>query len=471
MAERFFLAGRWEGSSQELEVLNPYMGLPSRRVFMAQEGHLEEALEAAQGAGAALAAMASYRRAEVLRRSSQLIEAHREELARLISEDNGKPISQSRAEVQRAALTFQVASEEAVRPPGELLALERNPASEGRWGLLRRFPLGVVLAITPFNFPLNLVAHKVAPAVAAGCPVVLKPSSKAPTVALRLAGLLKEAGLPDGALSVLPMRASLAERALLDARVRVLSFTGSASVGWRLKALAAEKRVLLELGGNAGLYIDQGADLPEAARRLRTGAFSYAGQVCISVQRVYVHQSCWEAFLELFLREVEDIRVGDPLDEATEVGPLVDGEALGRVSAWVQEALQAGARCLAGGRAEGRLYLPTVLTGTTEQMKVVCQEVFGPVVVMEPVEGPEEAFRRINASEFGLQAGVFTPSLSVAWRAFESLQVGAVIINDVPTWRVDHMPYGGTKRSGTAREGVKYAIQELTEPRLLVLRP
>jgi glyceraldehyde-3-phosphate dehydrogenase (NADP+) len=368
-------------------------------------------------------------------------------------------------------MTLSLAAEEAARLGGEVLPLDLTRATAGRWGITRRFPVGPVLGITPFNFPFNLVAHKVGPALAAGNPVIIKPSSDCPLTALRLAEIWAQAGLPAGGLQVLPSSSRLAEAAVADDRLKVLSFTGSAAVGWDLKGKAGKKRVILELGGNAACIIDAGADLGDAARRAAIGAFAHAGQICISVQRLLVHREIYESFQAIFLKTIEaGIPAGDPAREETVIGPMIDAKASARVRQWVQEAQRGGAKLVAGNPGAGNLIPAMVLTGVTREMKVWNQEVFGPVVVLTPFDDFAQALALANDSNFGLQAGVFTPNLAHMWQAFETLEVGGVIINDAPVFRQDNMPYGGTKASGLGREGVRYAMEELTDLRLLALK-
>jgi len=463
------IGGRPVETDDLMEVINPYDGSTIARVCRADERTANMAVETADKARGVIACLPSHRRAQILDEISSGISQRREELARLISLECGKPIRDSRVEVDRAVLTFRIASEEAVRIGGEVIPLDRNPASEGRWGITRRFPAGTVLGITPFNFPLNLVAHKIAPAIASGNPIILKPASKTPITALVLGEIIMEAGLPEGGLSVIPSQARVAEGILKDERIRVLSFTGSASTGWRLKSLAGDRKVILELGGNAGVIIDRDCDLDYTVKRCIIGSFSYAGQICISVQRIYIHQDIYDRFIDSFVKGTEALRMGDPLGESTDIGPMIDEENLRRVDEWVREAVDKGAGILTGGRRDGNFYLPTVLTDTEPDMKVSCMEVFAPVVTVSRIKDIEEGIRAVNDSEYGLQAGLFTNNLNKAYRAFEGLEVGGVIINDVPTYRVDHMPYGGVKRSGSGREGIRYAIEEMTELRLMVL--
>jgi glyceraldehyde-3-phosphate dehydrogenase (NADP+) len=463
--------GLWQESDDIMEVVNPFNNQTVANVCRAGADHAEQALSAADRARPVMASLPSYRKAEILRKVSEKISARKEEIARNITLENGKPINESRGETERAALTFMIASEEATRINGEFISLDRNAVSEKRWGITRRFPCGPVMGITPFNFPLNLVVHKVAPAIAAGNPIILKPASKTPLSALLLGEILLEADLPAGGISILPCTGKVAEAMVADPRIKVLSFTGSASVGWQLKKLANNKKVLLELGGNAGVVIDSNANLEFAVSRCVTGAFSYAGQVCISVQRIYVHKDVYDKFLEMFIPKVQALKSGDPLDASNQLGPMIDEDNLQRVTQWVKEATSAGAKVLAGGKRNANFYEPTVILDTSPMMKVSCMEVFAPVVTVARIDSFEEGLNAVNDSTYGLQAGVFTNNLNHAFAAFEKLEVGGVIINDVPAYRVDHMPYGGVKMSGFGREGIKYAIEEMTEMRLLALNP
>jgi len=465
------VGGQWTESDDVMDVINPFDSRPIARVCRATTEQAEKALDAAWRAKPVMASLPSYTKADILLQVSEKILAAKEEFAKTITLENGKPIKESRVEVERAALTFRIASEEASRISGEFIALDRNKPSEGRWGITRRFPCGPVLGITPFNFPLNLVAHKLAPAVASGNPIILKPASKTPVSALILGKVLIEAGIPQDCVSVLPSSGRMAESILVDPRIKVLSFTGSATVGWQLKKLASEKKVLLELGGNAGVIIDSDCDLEFAVDRCVVGAFSYAGQVCISVQRIYVHKDVYDNFLTLFASKVKTLKSGDPLDETNQLGPMIDEDNLLRVEAWVREAKDAGAAVLTGGKRNDGFYEPTIILDSTPQMKVSCKEVFGPVVTVTKIDGFTDGLNSVNDSVYGLQAGVFTRNLNHAFAAFETLEVGGVIINDVPAYRVDHMPYGGIKLSGFGREGLKYAIEEMTEPRLMTLNP
>ena len=352
---------------------------------------------------------------------------------------------------------------------GETIPLDLMPSSRGRLGLTRRFPVGPVAGISPFNFPLNLAAHKVAPALASGCSIVLKPPSKDPLVMLAVAELLEEAGVPAGAVSVLPMSRRMGDRLVEDPRFKVLSFTGSPSVGWDMKARAGKKKVVLELGGNAGVIVDRDADLAWAVKRTLVGAYTYAGQVCISVQRMFVHEAVWDEFLARFAEGASHLRVGDPLDPETEVGPMVDAAAARRTQAWVEEAVGLGGTVRLGGQADGAYFQPTILTDTPVTARVCSNEAFAPLVVAFPFSDFGDAVRQVNDSFYGLQTGVFTNDLGHAFQAFEELEVGGVIVNDIPTYRIDHMPYGGVKDSGQGREGLRWAIEDMTELRIMVL--
>jgi acyl-CoA reductase-like NAD-dependent aldehyde dehydrogenase len=465
------IGGRWVETKDTVIITNPFNGETVAEVCLAGAEEADKAIETAHNARDIMAKLPSYKKAEVLRGVSETIRKRKEELAAVITRECGKPIKESHTEVDRASLTFSIASEEAQRIGGEVIPLDRNSFSEGRWGITRRFPAGPVFGITPFNFPLNLVAHKVAPAIASGNPVIIKPSSRTPVSALLLGEIVVDSGLPPEGISVIPCGTENAERALLDPRIRVLSFTGSATVGWSLKQKAPDKKVLLELGGNAGVIIDKTADLEYAARRCVTGAFSYAGQVCISVQRIYVQEEAYSEFLDLFLKGVSTLRAGDPLSPDTDIAPMIDEDNIKRVEAWVGEATGKGAKILTGGQRKGNFYQPTVLADTTPEMKVSCMEVFAPVVTVVKIKNFDEGIRAVNETVYGLQAGVFTQDMRNAFRAFENIEAGGVIINDVPAYRADHMPYGGIKRSGFGREGVKYAVEEMTELRLMVLNP
>jgi acyl-CoA reductase-like NAD-dependent aldehyde dehydrogenase len=468
-ASKFLVGGAWRSSASVRKVVNPYTSGVVGEVCQAGSSDIADAIESATRAFSESRKLQSYQRAEILSRISHDVELSKEKFARLITAETGKPITFSRAEVERTIFTFQYAAEEAKRLEGAMLPLDLAVHSSNRFGMVRRFPLGVIGAITPFNFPLNLVAHKLAPAIAAGNTFVLKPSSNAPATALFLGEIILRTEFPPAGVNIVPCSGGEAEQLLSDDRVKLVSFTGSPQVGWGLKSRSRKKRVILELGGNAGVIVDLGVDLQPAAKRIAAGAFGNAGQSCIAVQRVYVHKNVKEEFVKELVSISRSIRVGDPDDDATVVGPMIDSDAAIKVEGWISEAVSAGARKLCGGGREGAILQPTVLTNVRSDMKVSCQEVFAPVVTVDGFDDFDEALERINDSSYGLQAGVFTNDLSHVLLAYNKLEVGGVIINDYPTFRIDHMPYGGVKDSGSGREGIKYAIEEMTEPKLLVI--
>jgi acyl-CoA reductase-like NAD-dependent aldehyde dehydrogenase len=465
-----FLAGRWVDSPDLLEVSNPANPeSPAGATYNATEEQYDEATEAALRAFEVTRKLPAYERGAILRNISAGIKERREELGRLIALESGKPVRDALVEVDRATLTFRLGAEEAERMYGELIPLDLMASSKGRVGVTRRFPIGPIAAISPFNFPLNLAAHKLSPAIASGNPVVLKPPSKDPLTMLTVAEIVESAGAPEGSVSILPMTRELGDRLVADARYKLLTFTGSPSVGWRMKERAGKKKVVLELGGNAGVIVDESADIDWAVKRILVGAYTYAGQVCISVQRMFVHERVWDAFMERFVEGARRIRVGDPLDPETELGPMVDVAAAERTQRWVDEAVAMGGKVLLGGRADGSFFPPTVLVDTPVQAQVCSNEAFAPVVVAFPFRDFSDAVRGVNESFYGLQSGVFTNDLAHAWEAFDELEVGGVIINDIPTYRIDHMPYGGVKDSGQGREGLRWAIEDMTELRIMVV--
>jgi glyceraldehyde-3-phosphate dehydrogenase (NADP+) len=465
----FHLDGKWVTEGEPFEVLAPYDGAVVGTSYRATPAHAEEAVRAAQRAFQITRKMAGYERQAILRAISDGISKRRDEFATLVALEAGKPIRTARVEVDRAIFTSAVAAEEATRIGGEWLPLDWQASTAGRAGIIRRFALGPILAITPFNFPLNLVVHKVAPAIAAGCTTVVKPAPQTPLTSLLLADVIQQAGLPAGALNVLPLANQEAEKLVGDDRLKMLTFTGSVPVGWALKGKSGKKKVTLELGGNAGVIVHSDADVDVAADRCVAGGFSYAGQSCISVQRIYVQRGVYDEFLARLLIGVKKLHVGDPLDEATDVGPMISEDAARRAASWIEEAVAGGARLHVGGARQGAVMQPTVLTNVRAEMKVSCQEVFAPVVIVEPYDEFADAIRRVNDSPFGLQAGVFTRDSKLLFSAFENLDVGGVIAGDISAFRIDHMPYGGVKDSGMGREGLRYAIEEMTEPRILVL--
>ncbi len=465
----FLIAGQWRQTTATTPVLNPYNGERLTTICQAGPSDVADAIQAAVTAAAAMRTMPAHARASALAAIAARIESRREDFAQTITAEAGKPIVDARREVGRAVQTFLVAAEEAKRIPGEVVPLDWTPGSEQMLGMTRRVPVGPVLGITPFNFPLNLVAHKVAPCLAAGNPMVLKPAPQTPLTALLLADVIASVEWPSGAFSVVPCDNQLAEAMVRDDRFKLVSFTGSAAVGWKLKGICGKKRVTLELGGNAGVMIEPDADLDTVASRCAVGGFAYSGQTCISVQRIVVHDEVYSRFQEKFLSRVKALGVGDPRDERTVIGPLINEEAARRVESWIQEAVGQGATLLMGGGRRGSVVEATVLTDVTPRMKVSCQEVFGPVVTLGRYKRFDEALAILNDSDYGLQAGVFTQDLSKVFEAYRVLEVGAVLANEIPTWRADHMPYGGVKDSGLGREGVRYAIEDMTELKLLVL--
>ncbi|MGY1747323.1 aldehyde dehydrogenase family protein [Blastococcus sp. SYSU D00695] len=468
----YWVAGRPGAGPDVVEVRSPFDGSLAGRTTTATAEDVEAAVAAADAVRARLAATPAHVRSAALDHVSRRLAERSEEVAALVTAESGKPLKWARLEVTRAVSTFRWGAEEARRWSGTLQRLDTDPAATGRMALVRRAPRGPVLGIAPFNFPLNLVAHKVAPAIAVGAPIVLKPAPATPLSALLLGELLAETDLPAGAWSVLPVPNEVAASLVRDPRLPVVSFTGSVPVGWSIREAAPRKHVTLELGGNAAVVVapDQDDDaLAWAAGRIATFAMYQAGQSCVSVQRVLAHRDVAAVLTDRVVEAVQKLATGDPTDEATDVGPLIDEQAARRVESWVDEAVAAGATVLTGGTREGASYAPTVLTGVPADARVACEEVFGPVVLLDRVDSVEEAFARVNDSRFGLQAGVFTRDLQLAFRAAQELEVGGVVIGDVPSYRADQMPYGGVKDSGTGREGVHSAMQDLTEERVLVL--
>ncbi|HEX8100636.1 MAG TPA: aldehyde dehydrogenase family protein [Actinomycetota bacterium] len=465
----YYVGGNWRTRTETLDVKSPYDGSLVASIGVPSDRDVEEAVTRAVDAFGESRHLPTYARSEALLHISQGIAKRADELAEWVAREGGKPLKWSKVEVSRAVSTFRWASEETRRLNGEFLALDTEQSLGSRAAIVRRFALGPVLAITPFNFPVNLVAHKMAPALAVGAPIVIKPAGTTPLGALALAELFDETDLPKGMLSVLPIPSDRAENLVRDQRFKKLSFTGSTEVGWKLKGLDPRKHATLELGGNAGVIVHSDADLDHAANRVAFGGYYQAGQSCIAVQRVFIQSEVYEDFIARLVKEVESLKVGDPLDPTVDVGPLIDAGALDRVDAWVKEAVEQGAQVLTGGRRDDPFYAPTVLAGTTPDMKVRCMEIFGPVITVEPYQTFEEALAEVNDSEYGLQAGLFTSSIDRAMLAHRELEVGGVIVNDVSAFRADQMPYGGAKDSGYGREGLRYAMQEMTEPRIMVL--
>ena len=464
----FYVAGEWRTGEGTLEVRSPFDDSVVEEIGVPTDRDVEEAVSKAAGAFKESRHLPTHARAEALMAISRGIADRVDDLAMQVAKEGGKPLKWSKIEVTRAVSTFRWAAEEARRFDGEFLALDTEEALGSRAGIVRRFALGPVIGITPFNFPVNLVAHKVAPALAVGAPIVIKPAGATPLGALALAELFDRTDLPKGMLSVLPISSERAQKLVEDPRFKKFSFTGS-GIGWKLKGLDPHKHVTLELGGNAGVIVHSDADLDHAAQRIAFGGYYQAGQSCIAVQRALIQSEVYDDFVARLIKQVESLKVGDPLDPSTDVGPLIDHDALERVDAWVKEAVDQGAEVLTGGKREDPLYYPTILANTSPEMRVRCQEVFGPVITVQPYQTFEEALDEVNSSEYGLQAGVFTSSIERAMLAHRELEVGGVIVNDVSAFRADQMPYGGSKESGYGREGLRYAMQEMTEPRIMVL--
>jgi glyceraldehyde-3-phosphate dehydrogenase (NADP+) len=451
------------------EIRSPFDGSLVGQVTLASRAEIIRAIDAAVAAAPVAQALPSHARAAALTRVRSCLVERKEDLSRLLAAEAGKPLGLARTELDRTIFVFELGMEEAKRMGGEVLPMDLMPHGEGRWGITRRFPLSPIAAITPFNFPLLLAAHKLAPAMACGATMVLKPPPQDPLSTMQLAGILKESGYPEGAISVLPCSNDDAAPLLDDPRIRMISFTGSAKVGWMIRQRAPMKRVALELGGNAVVIIEPDADIEHAVKRCVAGGYLYAGQSCISTQRILVHEKVYDAFVQRFASTVQGLKVGDPLDPSTDVGPVIDRANAERVEAWIGEAVQAGAKVAAGGSRKESLVTPTVLLDTTAGMRVNREEIFAPVTTVRRYETMAEAIALTNDSPYGLQAGLFTNDLRTIKAAFEQIEVGGLVINEIPGFRVDHAPYGGVKQSGVGREGVRYAIEEMTELRLLVI--
>lgn len=465
---QLYCAGEFRKTEHQLDVTNPHNGKVVARISMGSATELDDAIVKAAMLRDELRTMTSAERYNVLMEISAAIKTDRQRLAEILSAESAKPLRYALAEVDRAAQTFLVAAEEAKRLPKEYISLDWTVAGKGREGLVKYFPAGIVAGISPFNFPLNLAVHKIAPAIAAGCPIILKPATSTPLSTLELAKIIDRTSLPKGAVSIIPMDRETGNKLVTDDRIAVLSFTGSPEVGWKMKSDAGRKKTVLELGGNAGVIVTPSADFEVAVTKCITGGFAYSGQICIHAQRIYVHESLFENFVKEFCRRAMLLKSGDPSSIETEISSMIDETNAKRVEQWVNEAVKAGAELLCGGKRNGSFYEPTVLTGTSVNMKVNCEEVFGPVVIIEKYCSFAEAIALINNSKFGLQAGVFTNDIRESDTAFNEIECGGVILNDVPTLRFDHMPYGGIKDSGSGREGVKYAIMDYMESRILV---
>ena len=466
--KKLLVGGEWIETGEWHEVRSPFSGEVVARLPRAGAEETRRSVDAAERA--MREPLPAYRRAEILDRVAELLREHEDELARTICMEAGKPMKAARIEAQRAVSTFTMSAVEARSLSGDVVPMSASQAGGGKVGYTMRLPVGIVGAISPFNFPLNLVAHKIAPALAAGCAVVLKPAGQTPVSALLLAELEMEAGLPPGWLSVVVgPSAEIGDVLVEDERVRMITFTGSSEVGWKLRERAARKKVSLELGNSTPVIVEGDADIEDAASRVAAHAFSFAGQSCISVQRVYVSRQVYDDFVAKLLPKVEALKPGDPSEEDTDVGPVIDDDALERILAWIEEARAQGATVLTGGEADGAVIRPTVLADVSPEMKVSCQEVFGPVCTVSPYDSLDEAFELANGTEYGLQAGIFTSNIRTALGAASKLEFGGVTINEAPTFRADQMPYGGTKASGNTKEGPHYTVREMTEERLVVI--
>ncbi len=466
----YYLANQAIFANEELEVTDKYSGEVATRVALADEVVIDQAIASAEASQEALRKMAPYERQDILNHCVKRFTERFEEMAMALCIEAGKPIKDARGEVGRLIDTFRIAAEESVRIGGEIMNLEVAPRARGYTGMYKRVPIGPCSFISPFNFPLNLAAHKIAPALAVGCPFVLKPASLTPIGAIIIGEVLAETNLPKGAFSILPCRREGANLFTEDERLKLLSFTGSPDVGWALKAKAGKKPVILELGGNAACVVDQDADIDDAVTRIVFGAFYQSGQSCIGVQRIYVHEKVYSEFKEKMVAATTALKMGDPKDPQTFIGPMISENEATRLDTWIQEATAAGADLLCGGKRDGAMLQATLLENVSEGQNVRDEEAFGPVAMLDSFNDFNAVLDDINQSKFGLQAGIFTRDLYKAQKAWDTLEVGGVIIGDVPSWRVDHMPYGGVKDSGLGREGVKYAIEDMTELRLMVVR-
>ena len=466
----YYLASEAVFANRDLAVVDKYSGEVEAHVALADPDTIDQAIGAAERALPAMAKLPPNRRKEILEHCVMRFTGLREELAMILCIEAGKPLKDSRGEVERLIETFQIAAEESVRIDGVVQNLEISPRTEGYRGLYKRVPIGPCSLISPFNFPLNLVAHKIAPAIAAGCTFVLKPASRTPIGALMIGKILAETDMPKGAFSILPCSRGGADLFTTDERLKLLSFTGSPDVGWALKARAGKKKVVLELGGNAACIVDSDADLADTVERMIIGAFYQSGQSCIGVQRVLIHRSVYDAFRDRFVESAKQLRAGDPKSEDTFLGPMISESEAKRLHSWILSAKAAGGTVLCGGERRGAMLDATVMEGVPEDQDLCAEEAFGPVAVLSPFDSFDEALQQVNNSRYGLQAGVFTRDLYRMLQAWDRLEVGGVVIGDVPSWRADHMPYGGVKDSGLGREGVRFAIEDMTEVRNLIIR-
>jgi glyceraldehyde-3-phosphate dehydrogenase (NADP+) len=454
--------------SSTIPVINPFTGEPFAQVCLADSDAIEKAIILAEKAFKKTRILPAYQRSQICSEVAAGIQRRSEEFARVIVQESGKPLIYARGEVARSISTFEIASQEALRLDGEMLTLDITESAQGKAGLTRRFPIGPIAGISPFNFPLNLVAHKVAPALACGNPIILKPASSTPLTALLLGEIVQNTQAIEGSFSVLPCSTKDATPLVEDSRLKMITFTGSPNVGWDIKKRAGRKKVVLELGGNAGVIVEPDAEINLAAKKIAFGAFVYSGQVCISIQRAYIHSSRYDDFLESLIKATKELISGDPLDESVTIGPMIDQDNAERIELWVNEAVAKGAKILIGGNRDKNYYPPTILTDVKPNLPVACSEAFGPILIINSYTNFNDAIKDVNNTDFGLQAGVFTNNMNKVLGAFNQLDVGGVVINDIPTFRVDNMPYGGVKDSGFGREGIKYSLREMTEIKLLV---
>jgi acyl-CoA reductase-like NAD-dependent aldehyde dehydrogenase len=466
----FLIDNEWKESDNLKDIISPFNNEIVGKVYISSKEDVRKAIDSSSKSFEIYKTQPTYKRVELLKKIARLIESRKEELANIITLESGKPITFSRAEIDRTVFTFDTGASEAERIGGELLQLDLAAHSEGRFGIVKRFPVGPILAIVPFNFPMNLAAHKIAPAIAAGNTVIFKPSSSCLMTGIALASIIKEAGAEPGVVNTVTCPGSMINDFVSDEKIKFVSFTGSPAVGWALKSAVKKQKITLELGGNAGVIIDSDEKLDYAVKRIASGAFGNAGQSCISVQRAYVQKNIFDDFVRKFIDETSNIIVGDPFDAKTVVGSMITLDESNRAFDWIKEAKNSGAKILFGGEKNGAVLQPTVLTGTTPEMKVNCKEIFAPVITIEKYDEFEDAVKAVNNSDYGLQAGIFTNDMNKILYAYNKIDVGGLIINDFPTFRIDHMPYGGVKNSGFGREGIKYAIEEMTEPKLLVLQ-
>lgn len=465
---KIYIAGEFIKTKEKLVVTNPYDDSVVGKSYVAGNEELEKAIKAALSVKNEMRDLPSHKKYKILMDIAAEIIIKKDELALILSKEAGKPLKYAIGEIDRAIQVFTIAAEESKRLPKEYFSVDWTPAGEGKEGFVKYFPIGLVAGIAPFNFPLNLAVHKIAPAIAAGNPIILKPARSTPLSVLELAKIIDKTDLPKGAFSVLPMDREAGNQLVTDDRINMLSFTGSPAVGWKMKSNAGKKKIALELGGNAGVIVSEKSDIDVAVRKCLVGAFAYSGQVCIHVQRIFVQENIFDKFIDSFIKAVKTLKFGPPDDLKTDISVMIDEENSIRVENWVKEAVNDGAEILYGGVRKGTYFEPTIITNTNQEMKVCSLEVFGPVVTIEKYSDFKFAIDSINNSEFGLQAGIFTNSIHEMNQAFNEIEVGGVIVNDVPTFRVDHMPYGGVKNSGFGREGVKYSIFEMMEPKLMI---